>query len=150
MPDLEEREFTIAAGILDDCRRHIAAHKIQRWDVVKWGVSVNLALAVAAATPALASVRFYLLLLSCGVAVASWLLVLHYNRRMTGTRNQAQTTISWLQERGVNYDAILGDSTRDAYASGENYDRQELRLFAYILGVSGLPTLLCLIFLPAK
>ncbi len=43
MIDREDREFEVAAGILEDCRRYIAAHKIQRWDVVKWGVSVNLA-----------------------------------------------------------------------------------------------------------
>ena len=150
MIDPEEKEFEVAASILEDCRRYIAAHKIQRWDVVKWGVSVNLILAVAAATPALAEVRYYLLLLSCGVAAASWLLVRHYNQRMTGTRKQAETTVSWLMKKGIDYDAILGESTKAAYASRENYDHQELRLFAWILGVSPVLVLLTLIFLPAK
>ena len=54
MNDLADKEFQLASAALENCRRYIAAHKTQRWDVVKWGVSVNLALAVAAAIPGLA------------------------------------------------------------------------------------------------
>jgi hypothetical protein len=61
MIDPEEKEFQIAVGILEDCRRQIAAYKALRWDVVKWGVTINLALAVAAAAPTLADFRPYLL-----------------------------------------------------------------------------------------
>jgi hypothetical protein len=135
---------------LENCRRYIAAYKTQRWDVVKWGVSVNLALAVAAATPALAEIRIYLLVLSCGVAAASWLLVLHYNRRVTGIRNQAVTIIGWMKERGVDYDSIISQNTKDAYSRGEGYDFQELILFMSILAASPILVLLGLIFLPSK
>jgi hypothetical protein len=136
MIDPEEKEFAIAVGILDDCRRYIAAHKIQRWDVVKWGVSVNLALAVAAAAPALADFRPYLLLLSAGVAAASWGLVLHNNRRMTRIRDQAVTVVNWLRLKGVDYDAITGQSTQDDYSVGETYDLQEFYMFLAILVAS--------------
>jgi hypothetical protein len=79
MIDPEEKEFANAVGILDDCRRYIAAHKIQRWDVVKWGVSVNLVLAVAAAALLWQiSALTCSLLLSAGVAAAGRRLVLHY------------------------------------------------------------------------
>jgi hypothetical protein len=44
-----DKEFQVIASALDDCRRLIAAGKMQRWDVVKWGVTVNTALAAAAA-----------------------------------------------------------------------------------------------------
>ena len=140
MIDPEEKEFQIAMGILEDCRRFIAAHKVQRWDVVKWGVSVNLALAVAAAAPTLADFRLYLLLLSAGVAAASWGLVLHYNRRMTRIRDQAVTVVNWLRLNGVDYDAITGQSTQDDYSVGESYDLQELAVFLAILVAS--PTLI--------
>ncbi len=74
-------------------------------------------------------------------------LVLHYNKRMTGVRKQAESIVSWLTQKGIDYDSILGRSTKDAYASGENYDRQELRLFSWILGASPVLVLLSLIFL---
>ena len=77
MVDVEEKQVALAIGILEDCRRQIAAYKGQRWDVVKWGVTTNLALAAVFAALALADFRPYLLVLSAGVAVASWGLVLH-------------------------------------------------------------------------
>jgi hypothetical protein len=101
MNDLADKEFQLALAVLENCRRYIAAHKTQRWDAVKWGVSVNLALAVAATIPALAEIQTYLLVLSCGVAAASWLLVLHYNRRVAGIRKQVVTIIAWMKERGA-------------------------------------------------
>jgi hypothetical protein len=69
--------------------------------VVKWGVSVNLALAVAAATPALVKIQFYLLLLSCGVAWASWLLVRHYNKRMTIAKSCSYSPAYWRSRRSL-------------------------------------------------
>jgi hypothetical protein len=126
MNDLADKEFQLASAALENCRRYIAAHKTQRWDVVKWGGSVNLALAVAAATPALAEIQIYLLVLSCGVAAASWLLVLRYTRRVTGIRNQVVTIIAWMKERGVDYDSIVNQNTKDTYSRGEDYDVQEL------------------------
>jgi hypothetical protein len=37
MIDPEEKEFQIATGILEDCRRFIAAHKVQRWEAAPSG-----------------------------------------------------------------------------------------------------------------
>jgi hypothetical protein len=146
MNDLADKEFQLASAALENCRRYIAAHKAQRLDVVKWGVSVNLALAVAAATPVLAEIQIYLLVLSCGVTAASWLLVLHYNRLVTGIRNQAVTIIAWMKVRGVDYDSIINQNTQGAYSRGEDYDLQELILFMCILAASLIPILLSLIF----
>ncbi len=53
----EDKIFQVIAAALDDCRRLIAAGKVQRWDVVKWGVTVNTALGAAAATPAVSIPR---------------------------------------------------------------------------------------------
>jgi hypothetical protein len=41
----DDEELKVIYSALDDCRRLIAAGKVQRWDVVKWGVTVNVALA---------------------------------------------------------------------------------------------------------
>jgi len=141
MSDPKDKEFAIASSALEDCRRYIAAHKAQRWDVVKWGVSVNLALALAAATSALADIRFVIFLFSSGVAVASWCLVIHYNKRMTDMRDQAITLVNWFKQNGVDYDAIVGGKT-NAYSVGESYDLRELAIFLVILVAS--PTLIFL------
>ena len=130
---LEDREFAIATGVLEDCRRYIAAHKVQRWGVFKWGVTVNLALAAAAATPFLANSKSFLFLLTSGVAFASWRLVLHYNKRMTEMRDKATTIVRWLKRQGVDYNKIVGETEGNEYSAGEKYDFQELRLFFVIL-----------------
>jgi protein-S-isoprenylcysteine O-methyltransferase Ste14 len=44
----DEEELKVVYSALDDQRRLIAAGKVQRWDVVKWAVTVNVALATAA------------------------------------------------------------------------------------------------------
>jgi hypothetical protein len=49
---MTEHELNMACSILEDTRKLIAAGKVQRWDVVKWAVSVNIGLAtVASALP---------------------------------------------------------------------------------------------------
>jgi hypothetical protein len=85
--DLENREFQIAIGILEDSRKRLQAAKFNAG--TSSNVSINLGL--VAATAALADFRPYLLVLSCGIAAASWQLVVHYNRRMMGARDQAVT-----------------------------------------------------------
>jgi hypothetical protein len=78
---MNDREFYIVTSALDDNRKLIAAGKIQRWDVVKWGFTVNVALATVAAAFR-THYRAYFGL-AVAVAIASCYLVLHYNRRMT-------------------------------------------------------------------
>jgi hypothetical protein len=81
-----------------------------------------------------------------GRVIGGWLLVRHYNTRMTGARQQSVLIVDWLKQKEIDFDAIAGESTRGDYASKENYDRQELRIFAYILGTSGILVLIGLIF----
>jgi hypothetical protein len=45
--DKEQEEIRFALGALDDYRRLIAAGKTQRWDVIKWAVTINMALTAA-------------------------------------------------------------------------------------------------------
>jgi hypothetical protein len=147
MSDHEDREFAIANGIVEDCRRYIAAHKVQRWDILKWGVSVNAALAAAAtAVPALKGAQFLLLIIGYAVALVSCLLIAYYNKRTAGTRQQVVRVINWLKSKGIDYDAIAGGNAAGEYAAGEQYDRFELRIFFAVLLVS--PTLILLNLLP--
>ena len=143
---MSEKEFQVAFSAVDDCRRIIAAGKTQRWDVVKWGVTVNLALAAAAAAIAPSVIEVILLCVLAGlVSVASRCLVLHYNRRMTGARDELVKIEEWMKRNGVDYETILGSSAAQDYSAGANYDRQELRIFAWILGLLPFLSLLALL-----
>jgi hypothetical protein len=44
---VQDQDFAIASLLLQDQQRLIAAGKVQRWDVVKWTIAINLALATA-------------------------------------------------------------------------------------------------------
>jgi hypothetical protein len=46
----EEDASRFALGVIDDHRRLIAAGKTHRWDIVKWAVTINVALAAASIT----------------------------------------------------------------------------------------------------
>jgi hypothetical protein len=89
--EIEHEELKVIYSALDDQRRLIAAGKVQRWDVVKWGVTINVALAAAtAAIPFEGAFDLFPFVLAVLVALVSWLLVLHCNRRTTGARNDAK------------------------------------------------------------
>ena len=156
MIDKGEEELKIIYSALDDCRRLIAAGKVQRWDVVKWGVTVNVALATAAAAIKFKgafnlfglAVPFSLIpfLLAVLVAFTSWLLVLHYNRRATGARTTATHLVCQMKRKGIDYDSILGTNVASEYSKGSEYDSQELNLFTVILILSVLLPLLFAFF----
>jgi hypothetical protein len=126
-----DKELQIILSVLDDCRRLIAAGKVQRWDVVKWGVTVNVALATVAAAIQFA-VPFSLIpvLLAVLVAFVSWLLVLHYNRRLTGARDTTTHLVDQIKRKGIDYDTIIGKSVAFDYSQGPEYDKQELTVVA--------------------
>jgi len=144
----DNEELKVIYSALDDCRRLIAAGKVQRWDVVKWGVAVNVALATAvAAIPIKGTFSFVPFGLAALVAFVSWLLVLHYNRRVTGARNTATHLVDQIKKKGINYDSIVGTNVAFDYSKGSEYDSQELNLFTAILFMSVLLPLLPAIYL---
>jgi hypothetical protein len=65
----------------------IAAGKNQRWDVVKWTVTVNVALAAASIAVKQQVVSAGFCIFAFVIAVAACLLVFEITRRMTATRN---------------------------------------------------------------
>jgi hypothetical protein len=143
----DEEELKVIYSALDDCRRLIAAGKVQRWDVVKWGVAVNVGLATAAAAiPFEGAFSFVPFGLAVLVAVVSWLLVLHYNRRVTGARDTATHLVDQIEKKGINYGSIVGTNVAFDYSKGSEYDSQELNLFMAILFLSVLLPLLPAIY----
>src|SRR5262249_32659896 len=156
----QQKELQVISSALDDCRRLIAAGKVQRWDVVKWGVTVNVALATAVAAippfrdftffiglPVLAGVAvpFSLIpfLLAMLVAFTSWLLVSHYNARVTGARKTATHLVDQMKTKhNIDYDSIIGTNVGFDYSKGTDYDEEELRKFKAILFMSPVLSLL--------
>jgi hypothetical protein len=133
---LSERQFQAASAVLDDQRRMIAAGKLQRWDVVKWAVTVNVALAAAAISFENSATGKQLVWLAVAVAVIGWILMLYYNLRLKRTRADALKT---KENLGVNFeDTGSPPKSKDFF-----YDWQELLIFTIILAVS--PAIVCLL-----
>jgi hypothetical protein len=142
-----QEELKVIYSALDDCRRLIAAGKVQRWDVVKWGVTVNVALATAAAlikfSVVFSSISFAIAVL---VAFVSWQLVSHYNDRVTGARNSSIHLVDQMRGKGIDYNTITGMNVASDYSTGRNYDKEELQRFKLILFSSPILPLLVALF----
>jgi hypothetical protein len=145
--DMTDKELQVIFSALDDCRRLIAAGKVQRWDVIKWGVAVNVGLATAAAAiPFKGASSFIPFGLGVLVAIMSWLLMSHYNLRLTRTRDDARYLVDQIDKKGIDYDGIVGTNVALDYAKGPDYDKEELRIFKLILIVSPVLPLLAALF----
>jgi len=129
---MTDKEFQIACLYLQDCQRLIAAGKAQRWDVVKWTVTVNIALGAASAATQQANSYFFLL--SVLVATLGWILINHYDRRVTGARKNSDKPVTYLINQGVDIESITGGPT--VYGDTSRlYDLPELAGFMYALFV---------------
>jgi hypothetical protein len=137
---MNDHEFHVSCAILEDCRKLIAAGKAQRWDVIKWAVTVNVGLATASiALSNHPNAGYRLYEFAIGVAVIAWLLVLHYNNRMKNARNDSVVTELYLMNNDIDFAAITGGGPQRV---GFFYDWQELVLFSFILFTSIIPALI--------
>jgi hypothetical protein len=149
-------EFKFASSCLDDHSRIIAAGTSQRWDVIKWTVVLNVALATASlaivnstivppvnesSTPKL------ILLFTVLVCVIASSLILHCTQRIVRARNDALRICRYFQDNnidaakitGLEVGALTGTSTvRYTW----RHDISELFLFAAILLLSLVPPLI--------
>jgi hypothetical protein len=87
----EEDRVRIIAASLENERRLIAAGKLERWDVVKWVVAANATLA-GSSLLIKETCKFYdtISAVAAITTVAGFLMVVHYNSRMTGARRAAR------------------------------------------------------------
>ena len=135
---IQSEEFQFACLYLQDQQRYIAAGKVQRWEVMKWAVSVNLALATASlATGASKWALFVFCLL---VAVMSIYLLHHYNHRITEVRHDSNDIMTRLSKAHPNIEKLTGTKRYPTEPDElEKYDKEEMTLFTYVIGFSIVP-----------
>jgi len=140
--DREDDEVRFALSVLDDHRRLIAAGKTHRWDIVKWAVTVNMALAGASVTlkhqDENATGLFFFLTLGV-VTLCGWLMA-EITRRMTAARNDTLAPLKYLSERGINSGNVTGKAPPERYKW--TYDEEELLIYGSILVASIAPAFL--------
>jgi hypothetical protein len=139
---MQDRDFAIASLLLQDQRRLIAAGKVQRWDVVKWTVAFNLALATASVSIGTAGAGIIIVVFTVLVALGGWVLVRHYNRRVTGARRDADKIVAYFRDAGIDLSKIIPVAQNGADRPPEMYDTEELYIFGSIIALSILPALL--------
>jgi hypothetical protein len=136
----EDEDIRFALGVIDDNQRLVAAGKAYRWDVVKWAVTLNVAL--AGASTALrqqhtASGPF--LLFAIGVAAGAIWLVYEVNRRMTITRNDGVAPEQYLIEHhNIDVKGITGKEPVTEFSWA--HDRSEIWTYYAVVVASVLPT----------
>jgi hypothetical protein len=142
----QDDEIRFALGVIDDHRRLVAAGKMHRWDMVKWAVTVNLALAGASVTLRQqdGNVKGLFCLLAFGVFILSILLMWEITRRMTAARNDSLMPEKFLIKHNVDIRAITGKDSPEEYKL--SYDKQELRMYFWILLASASPAFLLWLF----
>jgi len=139
---VQDHDFAIASLLLQDQQKLIAAGKVQRWDVVKWTITVNLALATASAgigKPGTGVIIFFFTVL---VAASGSYLVYHYNKRMTGARRDAAKVTAYFRDAGIDLSKIIPVIQARGDRTPEMYDAEELNIFGYTICFSIPPALL--------
>jgi len=143
---MKDREFQFACAVLDDHQSLIAAGKTQRWEVVKWAFTLNVALtaaSIALVNVTAAALFFYL---SIAMAITAALLVAYYNDRMTRVRRDAFITQKYLAAQKIDFEEITGKPVK---RPGWFYDWDELAVLAFTLFLSVFPTGIVFAFLAA-
>jgi hypothetical protein len=139
---MQDRDFAIASLLFQDQQRLIAAGKVQRWDVVKWTIAVNLALATASVGIGTAGAGIIIVVFTVLVALGGWVLVRHYNRQVTGARRDADKIVAYFRDDGIDLSKIIPVAQDRTDRPPEMYDAEELYMFGSIIALSILPALL--------
>jgi hypothetical protein len=128
-PIIDPQRFQVIQAQIEDGRRLIATLKVQRWEVLKWAVALNVGLVtawVALDRPP----PFIFTGLALGVALAALLLILHYNKRAVGARKDLNHTFSLLE-------AVIKPEERRREGRPDNkrffHDGWELLIFTLVL-----------------
>jgi hypothetical protein len=127
--------------VFDDMRAMIAAAKVQRWEVLKWAATLNIALAAAAAGFKRSPAAFFMIAVI--IAVFGVGLIFYYNRRLTLTRARLPLLHKFLKDNVIDLKETVG--LEYGMVKRSDYDKDELHLFALIVGFSVLPSFLILV-----
>ncbi len=137
---MSPEEFQFATAAPEDNRKLIAAGKLQKWDVIKWAVTVNVALATAFIAllqhPGIG--KLWYCALAGLVAFVAFALMLHYNDRLMNTRNDAKATYDYLLRNNID---VRTDSRQTA-GCGHMVSRQagtnRLHVYTFTVTFAGL------------
>jgi hypothetical protein len=130
----------VALRLFDDRRALIAAGKVQRWEVTKWAVTANVALAAASAATGEFHVMFFAL--AVFIAATACLLLWHYNLRMTRVRQSLRSINTFISESVIDFEFV--SKTNFLREKNERYDLQEMCIFYAVTMLSTLPCLLAI------
>jgi hypothetical protein len=139
-PSMSPDDLNFACTVYAKRQEKIEAHKLQKWDVVKWAVTINVALASAAVLfnqGSQANAGKGLTVLAGIVAVLGMSLILYYNKGLTTARNESINVERFLADNGIKFEAITG--TKHPTRVNWLYDWEELVVFALILVMSVAP-----------
>jgi hypothetical protein len=129
---MTDQGFNYISGTLEDCRKLVATAKVQRWEVLKWAVVLNVAVAGAASVPNVKLSAGAVALVSALVVSVGLTLIVHFNYRAAGARRYGFRLEKMLGPPIVP-DFILR-ANAEAEAKGLFwYDWQELWTFSAIL-----------------
>jgi hypothetical protein len=140
-----EEGLRIMMSRLDDDRRLIAAGKVQRWEIFKWTVALNLGLAAAFAYKENAREPLWPYLIFAAVVTAYGVILFWYiNRRLTRTRTEGNALSAYLEKvHRVDVERII----KEAPAADNEYDWQELRILLTLMLLSLSPLVMAVSFL---
>jgi hypothetical protein len=130
---VSKEEVDAVLRLFDDRRALIASGKVQRWEVVKWAVTVNVALGAASATVDQLPALFFAF--SGVVAVTALALLYHYDLRITQIRGSLASVNAFIRDNIIDINAI-GRSEFDR-PKGSAHDRREMGLLYSITVPSG-------------
>jgi hypothetical protein len=130
----DEKQAAFQAWSL--CAQLIAAGKVQRWEVLKWSISIDIAV-VTANQFLKGDFGCFAPLLAMMTSIVGVVLLNHYNRRITGARRLAAQAQNRLTDLGLNISALQEKiSPRGGPpkpTSSFVYDVEELLLYKAIL-----------------
>lgn len=143
MTELTESEQRIILTVWEDHCRLIAALKLQRWDITKWTVTINIGLAGAAA--AIQSVeKVWFILFAITVFSIGIYLLYYYNDRITRVRKHTSDISELIKESIYDYEAGVGETID--FHKGKDYDYLEISAFYGVMIISIFPIFAIVLF----
>ncbi len=133
---MDDREFSLVSYFLEDNQKLLAAGKVQRWEAVKWAVTVNLALATASISFSKSPGAFFIL--STAVAVVGGGIAFYHDAKISRVRQTFEDIFQNLTNSGVDFVKIVSKEMPDRKTQG--HDWSELSLFWIGLALSAMPT----------
>jgi hypothetical protein len=131
-PAIDQQRFQVVHSEIETRHKIIAALKVQRWEVLKWAVALNVGLVTAWVAIGKPPTLIFTIL-ATGVAVGAIILIWHYNERARGARGDLLGMFKLL-DPVIRYDELRAPRTAERIKKKSYFhDGWELFLFTAIL-----------------